>query len=71
MAEVNPLSKSMCEVEHKKPIDVLREDMAELKSELYHIKTYLRKLEARESLKEDNEKKIEAEYQKVEKGWWW
>ena len=69
MSEVNPFPKSP--IEQKKPIDLLRDDIAELKTELNHIKTYLRKLEARESIKEDNEKKIEAEYQKVDKGWWW
>lgn len=59
-------------LEGRKPIEVLKSDLDELKLDMVHIKNYLRKLEARESLKEDKEKQLEASYEKVEKkGWFW
>ena len=54
-----------------KPIDLLRQDILELKTELNHIKNYVRKLEIREALKEEKERQNEAEYQHVKKGWIW
>ena len=54
-----------------KPIDLLRQDIKEVKTELNHIKNYIRKLEIREALKEEKEKQTEAEYQHVKKGWIW
>jgi len=56
-------------LEGRKPIETIRDDINELKVELIHIKNYLRKLEIREQIKEDEEKEIEAEYVKPEKGW--
>jgi len=56
-------------LEGRKPIEAIRDDINELKVELIHIKNYLRKLEIREQIKEDEEKKVEAEYVKPEKGW--
>ena len=55
----------------RKPIEVLKHDLDELKMDMVHIKNYLKKLEARESVKEDKEKKLEASYEKVSKSWWW
>ena len=56
-------------LEGRKPIEAIRDDINELKVELIHIKNYLRKLEIREQIKEDEEKKTEAEYVKPEKNW--
>lgn len=56
-------------LEGRKPIEALRDEISELKSEMVHIKNYLRKLEIREQIKEDEEKKTEEEYVKPEKGW--
>jgi len=58
-------------LEGRKPIEQIKDDIAELKSEMVHIKNYLRKLEIREQLKEEEDKKKEAEYEKVNKGSWW
>jgi hypothetical protein len=58
-------------LEGRKPIEAIRDDINELKVELIHIKNYLRKLEIREQIKEDEEKKTEEEYVKPEKGWFW
>jgi len=57
-------------LEGRKPIEQIKDDIAELKSEMVHIKNYLRKLEIREQLKEEEDKKKEAEYEKVNKGSW-
>jgi len=58
-------------LEGRKPIEAIRDDISELKVEMIHIKNYLRKLEIREEIKEQEEKKVDAEYVKPEKGWWW
>jgi hypothetical protein len=65
----NQFSKRV--LDGRKPIEVLKHDLDELKLDMVHIKNYLRKLEARESVKEDKEKKLEASYEKVSKGWFW
>ena len=65
----NQFSKKV--LEGRKPIEVLKQDLDELKLDMVHIKNYLRKLEARESVKEDKEKKLEASYEKVSKSWFW
>lgn len=58
-------------LEGRKPIEQLRDEISELKAEMVHIKNYLRKLEIREQLKEEKDKKVESEYVKPEKGWFW
>ncbi len=58
-------------LEGRKPIERIRDDIAELKSEMIHIKNYLRKLEIRDQLKEEQESKQEAEYEKVTSRSWW
>lgn len=65
----NQFSKKV--LEGRKPIEVLKADLDELKMDMVHIKNYLRKLEARESVKEEKEKKLEASYEKVSKSWFW
>ena len=65
----NQFSKKV--LDGRKPIEVLKADLDELKMDMVHIKNYLRKLEARESVKEDKQKKLEASYEKVSKGWFW
>jgi len=59
-------------LEARKPIEVIKDDISELKSDMIHIKNYLRKLEVREQLKEEREKQLDEEYVKPEKtGWLW
>ena len=65
----NQYSKKV--LDGRKPIEVLKADLDELKMDMVHIKNYLKKLEARESVKEDKQKKLEASYEKVSKGWFW
>ena len=65
----NQFSKKV--LDGRKPIEVLKADLDELKMDMVHIKNYLKKLEARESVKEDKQKQLEASYEKVSKGWFW
>ncbi len=58
-------------LEGRKPIEQLRDDISELKVEMIHIKNYLRKLEIREEIKEQEENKVDSEYVKPEKSWFW
>ncbi len=53
----------------RKPIEEIRDELSSLKVEMIHIKNYLRKLEARETLKEEEQKKEDETYVKPEKGW--
>jgi len=69
----NPLSRKVIEdvdkiIGTRKPIEQIRDDIAELKADMIHIKNYIRKLEIREELKEEEENKKDSEY--VRKGWW-
>jgi len=57
-----------------KPIDEvlklmkqLTEDISEIKKEMNHIKLYIRKHEARESIKDD----LAKEYVQPNKSWFW
>ena len=55
-------------LEGRKPIEQIKDDISELKVELIHIKNYLRKLEARESIIDDKD----SEYEEITKtGWFW
>ena len=59
-------------LEARKPIEVIKDDISQLKSDMIHIKNYIRKLEVREQLKEEKEKSEEEEYVKPDKtGWLW
>ena len=69
-------------LEGRKPIEALRDDIAELKAELIHIKNYIRKLEIREQIKEQEQSKEEPqdkyeildnnrEIKESQKGWFW
>lgn len=44
-------------LEGRKPIEALRDEISELKSEMIHIKNYIRKLEIREQIKEQEQAK--------------
>lgn len=72
----NPFSRHVLNdldrtLETRKPIEIIKDELTELKVELIHIKNYMRKLEAREQIKEDKEKQVEGEYEKVSKGWFY
>tara|TARA_R110002124_G_scaffold187840_2_gene355119 strand:- start:211 stop:459 length:249 start_codon:yes stop_codon:yes gene_type:complete len=68
----NPFSRHVIKdldntLDGRKPIEQIKDDISELKVELIHIKNYLRKLEARESLQDDKD----SEYQEITKNGWW
>ena len=81
MSSDNPFSRSVIKdldnkLESRKPIEAIKDDIAELKVELIHIKNYLRKLEIREEIKEQEAAKQDAEdeqsFEKVEQSsWFW
>ena len=81
MSSDNPFSRSVIKdldnkLESRKPIEAIKDDIAELKVELIHIKNYLRKLEIREEIKEQEVAKQDAEdeqsFEKVEQSsWFW
>lgn len=83
MSSDNPFSRSVIKdldnkLETRKPIETIKDDIAELKVELIHIKNYLRKLEIREEIKEQEASKEAAEsdkqeqsFEKVVKDSWW
>ncbi len=59
----------------KKPIDEVLEclqdlstDIQNIKSDIHHIKNYMKKQVVAKQIKEE---KKDAEYVKEEKGWWW
>ncbi len=54
-------------VPEKKPIDIVIDDLIQIKNDLSHIKNYIRKLEIREQLQEDKDKK---ECVVESRGWW-
>ena len=54
-------------IEGRKPIEALRDEISELKSEMVNIKNYLRKIKIKEQIKEDEEKKTEEIYVKTKK----
>ena len=82
MSERNPFNKSVNVFEpytKNKPIEEVREtleslviDIKGMKTEMTRMKEYVRKLEIREQLKEEKERKEEAEYVKQPSGgWFW
>ena len=70
-------------LEGRKPIEALRDEISELKVEMVHIKNYLRKLEIREQIKEQEQAKQTEPEDKYEildnnreekenqRGWFW
>jgi len=55
-------------LEGRKPIEQLRDEISELKVEMIHIKNYLRKLEIREQIKEQEQaKQTEPQAEAVDK----
>ncbi len=76
MSSDNSFSRSVIKdldnkLETRKPIETIKDDIAELKVELIHIKNYLRKLEIREEIKEQEASKEEQSFEKVEQSSWW
>lgn len=53
----------------KRMLEEIREDMNDMKSEMTHIKQYIRKAEIKQQIQEEKDKQQEAEY--VKTGWIW
>ncbi len=51
----------------RKPIDIVIDDLKQIQNDLSHIKNYIRKLEIREQLQEEKDKK---ECVVESRGWW-
>ena len=64
----NPFSRKVIAdldktLEGRKPIETIKDDIQELKVDIMHIKNYIRKLEIREEIKEQEGKKQEDKYE--------
>jgi hypothetical protein len=62
----------------KKPVETIKEiieivhnDVQEIKNELSHIKKYIRSLEIRKEIEEQEAQRQENEYVFENKRWWW
>ncbi len=70
MSHDNPFTRHVIadmdkKLEARKPIEQIKDDIAELKSEMIHIKNYLRKLEIREQLKEEEESRLASKWKNL------
>lgn len=55
----------------KEIIEIVHNDVQEIKKDLVHIKEYIRKLEIRKQIEEQEAQRQESEYVIEKKGWWW
>ncbi len=62
MSDQKPIDKVLTDLK------AIHEDVNTIKSDLAHIKQYIRKIEIR---KEIEEQQIKNEYVIESKGWWW
>jgi hypothetical protein len=52
-------------------VEIIHNDVQEIKNDLSHIKQYIRKIEIRKEIKEQEAQRQENEYVIEKKGWWW
>jgi len=55
----------------KEIVEIVHNDVQEIKKDLVHIKEYIRKLEIRKQIEEQEAQRQENEYVIEKKGWWW
>lgn len=62
----------------EKPIEEVRDTLSEImrdiksiKTEINHIKEYTRKIEIRRQIEDEEYKKLDSEYVKPSKSWFW
>jgi chromosome segregation ATPase len=62
----------------EKPIEEVRDTLSEImrdiksiKTEINHIKEYTRKIEIRKQIEDEEYKKLDSEYVKPSKSWFW
>ena len=69
MSESNPSKKPIDEV--NEILHIVKENMQEIKNDVNHIKQYIRKIEIRKEIEEQEAERQENEYVIEKKGWWW
>lgn len=69
MSESNPSKKPIEQAIIS--IDSLISDMQEIKNDISHIKQYVRKMEIRKEIEEQEASRQENEYVHSDKSWWW
>lgn len=67
MSESNPSKKPIDEV--NEILQIVKENMQEIKNDVNHIKQYIRKIEIRKEIEEQEALRQENEY--VKTGWFW
>ena len=67
MSESNPPKKPIDEV--NEILHIVKENMQEIKNDVNHIKQYIRKIEIRREIEEQEAERQENEY--VKTGWFW
>ena len=65
MSDQKPIDKVLTDLKS------IHEDVNSIKSDLAHIKDYIRKIEIRNQMNEQEALKQENEYVIESKGWWW
>lgn len=69
MSESNPSKKPIDEV--NEILHIVKENVQEIKNDISHIKQYIRKMEIRKEIEEQEAQRQENEYVHSDKSWWW
>lgn len=69
MSESNPSKKPIDEV--NEILHIVKENVQEIKNDINHIKQYIRKMEIRKEIEEQEAQRQENEYVHSDKSWWW
>ena len=67
MSESNPSKKPIDEV--NEILQIVKENMQEIKNDVNHIKQYIRKIEIRKEIEEEEARRQENEYVHSDKSW--
>ena len=70
MSDSNPFQKKPID-EVNELLHIVKSDVQEIKNDINHIKQYIRKLEIRKEIEEQESIQQENEYVIEKKGWWW
>ena len=65
MSDQKPIDKVLTDLK------AIHEDVNTIKSDLAHIKVYIRKIEIRNQMNDQEALRQENEYVIESKGWWW
>tara|TARA_Y100001972_G_C7597169_1_gene299246 strand:+ start:59 stop:259 length:201 start_codon:yes stop_codon:yes gene_type:complete len=64
MSDQKPIDKALTDLKQ------IKQDVNDIKSDLVHIKKYIRSLEVKKQLEKEEAQKQENEYVIEKKGWW-